>query len=222
MDEFLVEKNSFEIVAILRDIYLKKIELIIFSENNPVFISAVDYNGFEISRIPSLTASEGEIKFIVKSNGMMLVFFALQEKENNSHCQRFFSLPKEIDIYQRRLTPRFIIDSKFSFRCRGRFTDGFNYNFKIINISQGGCGMVIDQKSQYKTANLTGKELRNALLDFGDQGTMNISLLIVNDIVEKKGERLISCKFKKYSTTNKKLLDKVIVRLLIDEKKNKH
>lgn len=82
--------------------------------------------------------------------------------------------------------------------------------------------MVIDQRSQSKTTNLTGKELRNALLDFGDEGFMNISLLIVNDIFEPKGERLISCKFKKYSTTNKKLLDQIITRLLIDKKKNKY
>ncbi len=84
MGEFLVEKNSFEIIAILRDLHLKNIELIIIPENHPVYISAVDHADFEITRPLALTPPEGIIRFTVKSNDMMLYFFARLSKKKNT------------------------------------------------------------------------------------------------------------------------------------------
>lgn len=95
MDEFLVENNSFEIIAILRDLHLKNIELIIISENNPVYISAVDHAGFEITRPPALTLPEGIIRFTVKSNDMMLYFFARFSKKNTTSIVVIFHFQTE-------------------------------------------------------------------------------------------------------------------------------
>ncbi len=220
MDSFAVETNKFEIIAILRDLKLKSIELLIMPGNQSVYITSVDHAGFGIPRA-SCSMSIGEkVSFTVKSNDISLdCITSCSEKKNN---QDYFLLPKNLEVHQRRLLPRFTIDSEYSFRCYGKFNDGMNYNFRIANVSHGGCGIIIDSNVSYKIPKLNGKTLRNAILDFGHDGIMMISLIIVNDVfLPKEKKRIVSCKFKVANRTNRILLDKIIIMLLI-EKKRKH
>lgn len=131
--------------------------------------------------------------------------------------------PEAINVTQRRKHPRLMFNDRRVYISQGKFNDGLYYQFKIKDLSPGGCALVVEDGE--RALALVGSTLRNIELDFASHGTITADLFVLSSekIAAPGDERdpgwHLSCQFKRISDPMQRKLDNIVIKLLLEEKR---
>lgn len=223
-----IKTSKYDILALLREAVCRKRFLEVTDKKNIFFITSfvsVDFNSFYIS-VPEGGVSADSIdevfSFTLHNEGSKTEFFATLLNIDFSKALLVFSLPCKMSLVQRRAFPRLTTKREDDFYCSGRYRNGQEYNYKIIDISNGGCAFV--------TKKINEKFLKKgAVIDFFKVSltgyaeitlsvkVMNISQFIGSDFSDGLLFK-ISCQFLFSTRYSKKDIEKVIFKIAADRK----
>lgn len=121
--------------------------------------------------------------FILHSESGIVKFSARFEQTPSAGAEVGLSylIPDLIFFAQQRQNQRFSFMKGYDFFCFGRYKNGENYSFKIKNISQGGCALIVkdvNARFLYKDA-----VIKNASLDFDTFGSLQLDLKVIDVVL---------------------------------------
>ncbi|MEB4675189.1 PilZ domain-containing protein [Enterobacteriaceae bacterium G50] len=226
MDESYVKQGLFESVAIIREALKKGCLVDIHSKNADAFckIQKLDASGFYVpwegdapendeSLDVEIFADTGKFEFHTSASA-----FKTREGENWLYIQ----YPDAISVTQRRKHPRLMFGDRRVYTAQGKFNDGLYYQFRIKDLSPGGCALIMEDGERAQA--LVGSTLRNIELDFAIHGTLTADLFVLSsekmasDSNATPGWHL-SCQFKRISEPMRRNLDSIVIKLLLEEKR---
>lgn len=229
MEESYVKQNLFEIIAIMREAVKKRSRVDIQAKNR-VFasrIQKIDSVGFFIPWDEELAKERNSLGFVIQDDNGRYDFKTTKSKVININNINllYFSIPKSVNVTQRRMHLRLDLSNKLNFQCCGKFNDGRKYHYKIKDISHGGCALIVENNEHINS--LCGTTLRNVEFDFNDIGTLVSNLHVINvepikEITDDDSYREVvhlSCQFKRMTESTLRKLDNIIVKLLLEEKR---
>ena len=125
---------------------------------------------------------------------------------------------------QQRQNQRFSFLKGYDFFCFGRYKNGENYSFKIKNISQGGCALIVkdvNARFLYKDAVIKG-----ASLDFDTFGNLQLDLKVIDVVMINEFDEdnhlyscyQISCGFDFRNRREEAEVEKIIIKFLMSNK----
>lgn len=228
MDATSIKKNPYEIMAIIRDAFKKRTTVNIRTQSGAHIcqILKVDASGFHIPWDFPVPPKTEKISIELFDRAAKIAFKTERITLFASGYTRYIAIgyPDSIQIIQRRKHQRLIINTRENYRCVGRFNDGNKFQFKIQDVSLGGCALLTED-AEYAHA-LVGAPLRYAELDFGDFGTVTADLQVLNTIkVQHPGDDKplqtwrLSCQFKRLAENMHQKLDEIIIKMLLEEKR---
>ena len=223
----LAKENKFEIIAILREELHKKTKLEVLCENSSVItqLEKIDFEHFMISWHEDIIPEKVQY-FILHSDSGIIKFSARLEKSPTAGAEAglSYAIPDMIFFAQQRQNQRFSFLKGYDFFCFGRYKNGENYSFKIKNISQGGCALIVkdvNARFLYKDAVIKG-----ASLDFDTFGNLQLDLKVIDVVMINEFDEdnqlyscyQISCGFDFRNRREEAEVEKIIIKLLMSNK----
>ncbi|AFJ45180.1 putative type IV pilus assembly protein PilZ [Shimwellia blattae DSM 4481 = NBRC 105725] len=226
MNSGVTERNRYEIIAIFREEFRRRtdIEIVISGSSITTKISNLGAGFFSINMNPPVTAGKNYLFVLhVESGKVEFTTTSLPSEEG----QQRFMLPGEIQILQRRTDKRLMLPGDTPFSCHGRYKNGKNYAFSILDISPGGCALL----SEIQHTELTHNNvlLKQAIFSLDDYGELIIDLAVRNvskiNTIKETGQPdtcyKISCQFQFRSPSERNRIDKLVTELLMENKRKK-
>ncbi len=223
----LAKEDKFEIIATLREELHKKTKLEVLCENSSVItqLEKVDFERFVISWHEDIVPEKVQY-FILHSESGIVKFNARFEQTPSAGAEVGLSylIPDLIFFAQQRQNQRFSFMKGYDFFCFGRYKNGENYSFKIKNISQGGCALIVQDVNArflYKDA-----VIKNASLDFDTFGSLQLDLKVIDVVLINEFDEdnqlyschQISCEFDFKNRREETEVEKIIIKFLMSNK----
>ncbi|HGS6878442.1 TPA: PilZ domain-containing protein [Klebsiella quasipneumoniae subsp. quasipneumoniae] len=210
--------NTYEILAILRDLKKSKCNMYIyFSDNKKItaIIQNIKQESFTI--IPQTPLPEAETHCtvgIVAFSDKGKYFFYSKIFSGTSGFENSLLLPTKITHAERRLHQRIPVFNEDRLFLSGYSTMTGKYIFIVKDISQEGCALQID-KFSYKYF-IAGDILKRTYLEFEDSKITSIAVKILGFDSDKKH---ISCQFINKTECQMEALDSLITNIIIKHRK---
>lgn len=231
MDLGMIEDNKYEIIATFRNEFRRKseIEIDIAGVNIITRILQINACSFTIFLEHDICAGEA-FRFILHSDSGKLEFISkiVPDCVPDETSGYTFSLPKKIRIVQRRSDQRLDLRNDQGFSCSGRYKNGKNYAFQIVDVSTGGCALLSHSPSlEFQKGEFVLKQSNLHFKEYGDLVTdltvKNVS--IVNTISGKNTITAcykLSCQFNFKSLLDKNKVDKLVTGLILERKRKRN
>jgi hypothetical protein len=227
MDESYVKQGLFESVAIIREALKKGCLVDIHSKNADVFckIQKLDASGFYVPWEGDAPEAEENLEVEIFADTGKFEFHAAASAFNAPGGENWLYIhyPDAINVTQRRKHPRLTFSDRRVYTAQGKFNDGLYYQFRIKDLSPGGCALIAEDGERAQA--LIGTTLRNIELDFGSHGTLAADLFVLSSekLAASDDDAApawhLSCQFKRISEPMRRNLDSIVIKLLLEEKR---
>lgn len=225
MDSTLTRGDRYENIAIIRDAFRAKSNISVTLNDDTVIcrIIKMDTRGFCLHWEHNALGKYERVHIAILSDNARFSFPASGITLFSSGYDRYIHVPypNMIKRIQRRRYPRLVLDGKYS--SRGKLNNGIKFDYKIKDISVGGCALLVDQPQHIPY--LTGATLRQVEFDFNEMGVLAIDLNVLNVIPVPPSCRpsasaswRLSCQFWRTQQSIRLQLDTMITKLLLAEK----
>ncbi|MEO3989815.1 flagellar brake protein [Pseudocitrobacter cyperus] len=226
MEESYVRQGLFESVAIIREALKKGCLVDIHTKKSDVFckIQKLDAAGFYVPW-EGLPPEQDELEVEIFADSGKFEFHVATPELISCDGIRWLYIhyPEVINVTQRRKHPRLLFRERRCFFAQGKFNDGLHYQFRIKDLSPGGCALLVEDGERALT--LARTTLRNIELDFGSHGTIVADLFVLSsEKIATSGEGdaptwHLSCQFKRISDPMRRNLESIVIKLLLEEKR---
>lgn len=226
MDESYVKQGLFESVAIIREALKKGCLVDIHSKNADVFckIQKLDASGFYVpwdGDAPE-TVENLEVEIFADTGKFEFHAAASAFHPHEGENWLYIHYPDAINVTQRRKHPRLTFSDRRVYTAQGKFNDGLYYQFRIKDLSPGGCALIAEDGERAQA--LIRTTLRNIELDFGSHGTLVADLFVLSSEKMAASDDAspawhLSCQFKRISEPMRRNLDSIVIKLLLEEKR---
>ena len=226
MDESYVKQGLFESVAIIREALKKGCLVDIHSKNADVFckIQKLDASGFYVPWDGDAPETEENLEVEIFADTGKFEFHAAASAFHPHEGENWLYIhyPDAINVTQRRKHPRLTFSDRRVYTAQGKFNDGLYYQFRIKDLSPGGCALIAEDGERAQA--LIRTTLRNIELDFGSHGTLVADLFVLSsEKMAASGDASpawhLSCQFKRISEPMRRNLDSIVIKLLLEEKR---
>lgn len=222
-----MKQGLFESVAIIREALKKGCLVDIHSKNADVFckIQKLDASGFYVPWAGDTPETEEYLEVEIFADTGKFEFHATASAFHSPGGENWLYIhyPDAINVTQRRKHPRLTFNERRVYTAQGKFNDGLYYQFRIKDLSPGGCALIAEDGERAQA--LIRTTLRNIELDFGSHGTLAADLFVLSSekIAASDGDAApawhLSCQFKRISEPMRRNLDSIVIKLLLEEKR---
>jgi Predicted glycosyltransferase len=222
-----VKQGLFESVAIIREALKKGCLVDVHTKKSDAFcrIQKLDASGFYI---PWTFEAPGEseivdVEIFADTGKFEFSVSHAEVVSGNGSELLYVHYPDAISVTQRRKHPRVAFNDRRVYFSQGKFNDGLQYQFKIRDLSPGGCALLMNDSE--RALMLVGSTLRNIELDFGCNGTLVADLFVLSServtVLNEEDEPSwhISCQFKRMSDSMRRKLENIFIKLVLEEKR---